>query len=511
MFQNRKHKVKIKSINEHIKNPNAPSNRYNLIAIGAGAAGLVSAISASRFGGKAAIIDANLFGGDCLNTGCVPSKALLKSAKLIYDLKIKNKKNEFGININDNAIDVDFKAIMERMRKVRATIVRRLYIKRFSNHPHGVDSYSGFAKFVSRNCIRVNDKLLHFDKAVVCTGAKCRIPLIKGLQDIEYLTSFSMWNLDKLPEKLGIIGCGPIGCEMAQCFSLFGSKVTMFDLAPRILIKEDEEAANVVYKSMIDCGVQFVLGDRVIAVEKMQNSSIRLKTANRKQLVFSHLMIATGRKPNVENLCLEAANVKYDTVCGIKVNDFLQTTNQNIYAAGDCCSNFQFTHFADAMARIVVPNALFFAKRRVSSLIIPWCTYTFPMVAHVGLYERDLKERNVKYDKYVSRLQNNGRAICDGTDVDEGFVKIFVEKGSDKILGATIVSENAGDQISEITLAMQGNIGLYTINKTIHPYPTIPESIKYLSDGFVGAKNETVKDVLAKILAQRLKSKTSKL
>ena len=500
------------SISDGYIMPN-PIKKYNLVAIGAGAAGLVSAIGASRLGGKSAIIDEHCFGGDCLNTGCVPSKALLKSAKLLYDLKVKNKKNKFGINIDTNLINksIDFGQIMERMRKVRATISHHDAVSRFQNDPYNIDCYLGRAKFVNSNCIKVNDKLIYFDKCVICTGAISNVPPINGINNINYLTSHSIWNLQNLPLSLGIIGCGPIGCEMAQSFALFGSNVIMIDLMPRILNKEDNDAADIVYKSMIDCGVKFVLGNRVIKVfnKKTLNGkkNICVVLSNGKEYEFEHLMIATGRKPNVENMDLEKANIKYDTVNGIIINDFCETSSSNIYAAGDCCNKFQFTHMVDSMAKIVVPNALFYGKKRVSSLIIPWCTYTFPQIAHVGLYEKDLKQRNIKYQTFISKLENNGRAICDGTDIDNGFVKIFIQENNDKILGATIVSENAGDQISEITVSMQGNIGLTSINKTIHPYPTISESIKYISDGYIGQKNEKLKPLFSSILSDRLRSK----
>lgn len=381
-------------------NPVPPKEGYNLVAIGAGAAGLVSAITASRFGGSAAIIDEHLFGGDCLNTGCVPSKALLKSAKLIYDLTVKNEKNKFGIHIPSDAMTVDFGEIMERMRKVRASISKHDAVGRFSSAPYDIDCFLGRAVFVDEHTLKVDGQLIHFERCVICTGAISNVPPIGGLDNIEYLTSHSIWNLEELPSKLGIIGGGPIGCEMAQSFALFGSEVTMLDLMPRILNKEDPEAAAIVHQSIEECGVTFALNQRVVSVENMSSKScntssltlidellhlvvndgseckdseqcpnIKVVTADGTEYVFSQLLIATGRKPNVEGMGLEAAKIEFDTVRGVKVNDFLETSNPKVYAAGDCCNAFQFTHMVDACAKIVVPNALFHARKRVSSLI----------------------------------------------------------------------------------------------------------------------------------------------
>ena len=460
-----------------------------------------------------------MFGGDCLNFGCVPSKAILRSARVAYDSIIRGK--EFGIEI-DGTIKINFEKVMERVRKIRSEISSHDACERFSK-VYNMDVYIGHAKFTGSDTIKIGDNgpELKFARCVIATGAKASVPPIPGLSDIKYLTNQTIWNLTSLPLRLGIIGSGPIGCEMAQAFALLGSNVIVLNRSKRILGKEDIDAAKIVKKSMEKCGVKFITGIKfncieykdksigfksgiVVKVQQQNDNDNDNEEKKDKEFIFDHLLIATGRKPNVENMNLELAKVKYDSRRGIEVNDFLQTTNSNIYSAGDCCTRFQFTHMADSMARIVIRNSLFFGRSKVSDLIIPWATYTFPEIAHVGLYENDLKERKIDYDIIKIDLSHNDRAICDGEDEYNGFVKVLLKKGTDSILGATIVSENAGDQINEYTLAIQSNIGLGFLASVIHPYPTVAEGIKHSGDAFARTRLTPItKTLLRKILSAR--------
>ena len=455
-----------------------------------------------------AIIEEHMFGGDCLNFGCVPSKAILRSAKVAYDAIVRGK--EFGVEV-EGSIKMNFGKVMERVRKVRANISAHDACERFSK-VYNMDVYLGHAKFLSTDTIKVGDDELKFSRCVIATGAKASVPPIKGLSEVKYLTNQTVWNLTQLPKRFGVIGSGPIGCELAQAFALLGSNVTVLNRSPRILGKEDKEAAKIVQCSMKECGVTFAVGLKFLCVEYVDReigfkSGIKVKVnhnGKEEEYVFDHLLIATGRKPNVEGMNLELAKVTYDKRKGIEVNDFLQTSNSAIYAAGDCCTRFQFTHMADAMARIVIRNAMFFGRSKVSALIISWATFTFPEVAHVGLYESDLNERKVDYDVIKIDLAHNDRAICDGEAKHNGFVKVLCKKGTDSILGATIVSDNAGDQINEFTLAMQSNIGLGFLGSVIHPYPTVAEGIKHSGDAFARTRLTPItKTLLRKILSAR--------
>lgn len=464
-------------------------------------------------GGKVAIIEEHLFGGDCLNFGCVPSKAILRSARIAYDTIIKGK--EYGVEI-DGSIKINFEKVMERVRRIRSEISSHDACERFTKI-YNMDVYIGHAKFTGVDTIKIGDNgpELKFARCVIATGAKASVPPIPGLSDIKYLTNQTIWNLTSLPLRFGVIGSGPIGCELAQAFALLGSNVTVLNRSNRILGKEDRDAAKIVKKSMEESGVKFVTGVKFLNIQ-YKDESIGFKSGivvkikenkdngQEKEFIFDHLLIATGRKPNVENLNLEIAKVKYDSRHGIEVNDFLQTTNSSIYSAGDCCTRFQFTHMADSMARIVIRNSLFFGRSKVSDLIIPWCTYTFPEISHVGLYENDLIERKIDYDIIKIDLSHNDRAICDGEAEYEGFVKVLIKKGTDSILGATIVSDNAGDQINEFTLAMQANIGLGFLSSVIHPYPTVAEGIKHCGDAFARTKlTPMTKTLLRKVLSAR--------
>ena len=314
-----------------------------------------------------------------------------------------------------------------------------------------------------------------------------RCPPVPGLDDIEYLTNETLFSLAELPGRFGVLGSGPIGCEMAQAFARLGSEVHLFERGNQILRREDPEAATIVQAQFERDGIQLMLDAQEITVAGSE-SGIRIcgkRSGQAFEVIVDKLLIATGRAPNVEALNLEVVDVQFDRG-GVTVNDFLQTSNPNIYAAGDICSKYKFTHAADFQARIVIQNALFalgpFGKRKASKLVIPWATYTAPEIAHVGLYQRDAQEIGLEIETYVQHFNHVDRAILDGEE--EGFVKVHVNKGTDTIVGATIVASNAGDLISEVSLAMTHGLGLSKIGSTIHPYPTQAEAIRKLGDQF---------------------------
>lgn len=464
----------------------APKANYHLVVIGAGAAGLVTAAGAAGLGARVALIERELLGGDCLNVGCVPSKSVIGAARVAATVRDAER---FGVNIPDGAA-VDFGKAMQRMRKTRADISPVDSADRFTDL--GVDVFFGNGKFVDDNTISVTTSSgevtqLKFNKAVIASGARAAAPPIKGLDSINFLTNENLFSLTELPKRFGIVGSGPIGSEMAQTFARFGSEVFLFEMSDHILSREDNDAAAVVQQQLEKDGVNLVLNakDMELAPSGGQINVKVVQDATAKEVVVDQLLIAVGRAPNIDDLNLESVNVKAHQR-GVEVNDHMQTSNPKIFAAGDVCSKYQFTHAADFQARIVIQNALFalgpFGKKKASDLIIPWATYTSPEIAHVGMYPRDAKEAGVEIDTYVQQLEHVDRAILDGND--EGFVKVHTRKGTDKIVGATIVAENAGDMISEITVAMKNGIGLSGIGSTIHPYPTQAEAIRKLGDQY---------------------------
>lgn len=455
-----------------------PEGRYNLVVIGAGTAGLVTAAGAVGLGAKVALVERDLMGGDCLNVGCVPSKGLLAAARIARTIR---NANEFGVQIPADTA-VDFRFVMERMRRLRADISPNDSAARFQKL--GVDVYFGDGKFTSPSTIAVGDLTLQFSKAVVATGARAAAPPIPGLNTVPYLTNETLFSLTELPTRLGIIGAGPIGCEMAQAFANFGSEVVLVEAGHGVLPNEDPEAASIVSSSLQRDGVRLLCCGKDLRIANEPDGIHMLVESHgqRMDAVVDQLLVAVGRAPNVIGLGLETAGVEFDSKTGVQVNDRLQTTNSRIFAAGDVCSRFKFTHAADFMARIVIQNSLFMGRAKASALTIPWCTYTSPEVAHVGLREQDATERGIVVDTYTQHFADIDRAILAGEA--EGFVKVLTRKGTDHILGATIVAPHAGDMISEITLAMTSGLGLRKIGSTIHPYPTMAEAIRKLGDQY---------------------------
>ncbi len=458
------------------RNPEPPS-RYNLVVIGAGAAGLVSALGAAGMGARVALVERHLLGGDCLNVGCVPSKALIRAARAAADVR---DASQFGVRTPPGA-NVDFPAVMERMRRLRASISPNDSAERLRSA--GVDVYLGQGRFTGPDTVHVEGQTLRFKKAVIATGARPAKPSISGIEETGYLTNETVFSLTELPRRLTVIGAGPIGCELAQAFARFGSQVHLIEAAHGVLPNEDRDAAEIVRQALLRDGVQLLCcGKQLQAGHSAAGKRLAVDSHGAHyEIAVDAILVGVGRTPNVEGLDLESAGVEYDKT-GVQVNDRLQTSNARIYAAGDICSRYKFTHAADAMARIVVQNALFLGRAKVSALTLPWCTYTDPEVAHVGLYEHEAKERGLAVQTFEQRFRDVDRAILDGQT--EGFVRVLAELGSDKILGATIVAAHAGEMISEVTLAMVGRLGLKTIARTIHPYPTQAEAIRKAADAY---------------------------
>ncbi len=457
------------------QNPEAKS-RYHLVVVGAGTAGLVTAIGAAGLGAKVALIERHLMGGDCLNVGCVPSKGVISAARAWHA-----RANGAAFGLPDDAARGNFAAAMERMRRLRAGISSNDSVKRLTEL--GVDIFLGQGSFAAADRIEVGGQSLRFRRAVVATGARAIALPIPGLEGSGFLTNETIFSLTKLPPRLVVIGAGPIGCEMAQSFASFGAQVTVLDAGDHVLPREDPDAAEVVQKQMLRDGVGYVPGASIKNVGRKDGEvcvtyELQGKTL---EVCAEHLLLGVGRAPNTEHLGLEVAGVEYGRH-GVTVDDRLRTTNKRIYACGDIASQFKFTHTADAQARIVIQNALFFGRAKSSALVIPWCTYTTPEIAHVGMYERDADEAGLEVDTITIPLSEVDRAILDGED--EGFLRIHLKRGSDRILGATLVAQHAGDMLGELALACTNGIGLAKIGKTIHPYPTQGEVMKKAADAW---------------------------
>jgi len=456
------------------RNPD-PAPCYNLVVIGAGTAGLVTAAGAAGLGAKVALVERHLMGGDCLNVGCVPSKAVIRSSRALAGI---HRAASFGVK--DGEPTADFAAVMERMRRVRANISPNDSAQRFASL--GVDVFLGRGRFTGAETVDVEGATLHFAKAVIATGARAAAPPIEGLAEAGYLTNETVFSLTALPRRLAVIGAGPIGCELAQALRRLGAEVTAFDILPQILGREDKEAAAIVERVLRREGVRLELGSEIRRVERSpEGKRLCFRVAGHEdEITVDEILIGAGRAPNVEDLGLEAVGVEFDRKRGVIVDDRLRTTNPRIFAVGDVCVDAKFTHVADFTARIVIQNALFFGRKRFSALTIPWCTYTDPEVAHVGLYEHDAAAKGIAVDTFVRPLGEVDRAVIDGED--EGFVKVHVRKGTDRIVGATVVASHAGDLISEITLAVNAGVGLGRLASVIHPYPTQAEAIRQLGD-----------------------------
>lgn len=460
-----------------------PAPLYDLVVIGAGTAGLVVAAGAAglNLGLKVALIEKSLMGGDCLNLGCVPSKTLIQSSRVAATIR---DARSFGIR-SPESIEVDFAAVMQRVRRIRAEISPHDSANEFRRL--GIDVFLGRAAFRDSQTIEVNGTQLRFKKAAITTGARAAHPDIPGLIDAGFLTHETVFSLVDRPARLAVIGGGPIGCELAQAFQRLGSEVTLLHNKEHLLDREDTDAAELIQQSLLQDGVHLFLSSTVQRVEQADNGKVihYQYQGMAKTVIVDEILIGAGRSPNVEGLNLEAVGVKYNAA-GVVVDDYLQTTNPRIYAAGDICMQWKFTHAADAAARILIRNALFapfgLARSRLSSLVMPWVTYTDPEIAHVGLYETEAHARGIKTETIQIPFQEVDRALTDSET--NGFVKVLLRRGSDQILGATIVARHAGEMMSEVTFAMMQKKGLKALSQVIHPYPTQALAIKQAADKY---------------------------
>jgi pyruvate/2-oxoglutarate dehydrogenase complex dihydrolipoamide dehydrogenase (E3) component len=453
-----------------------PTGRYNLVVVGAGTAGLICAAGAAGLGARVALVERHLLGGDCLNYGCVPSKGIIRAARAVYDARTAEV---FGVR-GGEGLGFDFGTAIGRMRRLRADISRHDSARRFRDEL-GVDVFIGDGRFVGHDCVEVEGARLFFKKAAICTGARASVPPIPGLEESGYLTNETVFSLTELPRRLAVIGGGPIGCELAQAFSRFGSRVTVIELASQILGREDQDAAEILRNKFLCEGIDLQVGVKVLAVERQGNDRIihLEQEGGHSDVIADAILVGVGRAPNIEGLGLETAGVDYDRT-GVKISDTLQTSNPDVYAAGDICFPYKFTHTADALARILIANALFKGRQKTSTLTIPWCTYTDPEIAHVGFYEQDAQAKGIEVTTLTVALADVDRAVLEGEI--EGFARVHLKKGSDRILGATIVARHAGEMINEFSLAITSGLGLGAIAKTIHPYPTQAEVVKKLAD-----------------------------
>jgi pyruvate/2-oxoglutarate dehydrogenase complex dihydrolipoamide dehydrogenase (E3) component len=458
---------------------------YNVVVVGAGTAGLVTAAGTAGLGGRVALVERNLMGGDCLNFGCVPSKALISSARLVQRIRESEK---WGLDQSEPQFV--FEKVFERMRARRAKIAPHDSRERFESL--GVDVFHGEARFVSPHEVEVNGQRLRARNFVIATGSRAVVPKVKGIENVPYFTNETIFDeLKQKPENMIVLGGGPIGCELAQTFQRLGVDVTIFQRGDQLLPREDRDVAEFVERRLINEGIRVIKNADARSVATSDSGKVALQLLDRQSGQLAEptffadaLLVAAGRTPNLRTLDLKSVGI-HITERGVRVNDYLQTSQRHIYAVGDVVGPFLFTHMADAQGRVVVRNILVpfqFLRQKVDYSVLPWCTYVDPEVAHVGLGEKEAKGQNIDYDLFVVPLEDVDRAVVESEDA--GFAKILTGKGSDKILGATIIAPHAGDLLHEFVLAMKAGIGLGTIASTIHAYPTFAELARKAGDKY---------------------------
>lgn len=446
----------------------------NLVVIGAGSAGLVSAYIAAAVRSKVTLVEKHLMGGDCLNTGCVPSKALIRSAKFLAQAQ---RAKELGFEqVN---VDYDFASVMERVQRVIKTIEPHDSVERYTSL--GVECIEGEARISSPWTVEVNGSTISTRSIIIATGARPFVPPIPGIEEMDYLTSDNVWEIRDLPRRLVVLGGGPIGSELAQSFARFGSKVTQVEMLPRILMREDPEVSELVTEQFKKDGVDVRSAHRALSFKKTGDQKILVceHEDQEVEIEFDSLLVAVGRKPNVEGFGLEALGIDLEKQGTVATNEYLQTLHPNVYACGDVAGPYQFTHTAAHQAWYASVNALFgrFKKFKVDYSVIPWATFCDPEIARVGLNETEAKEQGIKYEVSTYGIDDLDRAIAD--EQAQGFVKVLTVPGKDRILGATIVGEHAGELITEYISAMRHGFGMNKILGTIHIYPTLSEANKF--------------------------------
>jgi pyruvate/2-oxoglutarate dehydrogenase complex dihydrolipoamide dehydrogenase (E3) component len=460
--------------------PAKGEGNYNVVVIGAGTAGLVTAAGTAGLGGRVALIERNQMGGDCLNFGCVPSKALISSARLIDKIR---RASAWGLRPME--AQFDFNEVFAAMRERRAGIAPNDSQERFESL--GVDVFRGQARFESANSVQVGDRILRAKNFVIATGTRTAVPQVDGIDSAPYFTNETIFDdLKSKPESLIVLGGGPIGCELGQTFHRLGVRTTIVQRGPQLLPREDPEVAEFLEKGLTNEGISVVTNAEARAVRSDGGItlSVTRQDGSAMEISAATLLVCSGRRPNIEGLGLDTIGVEAGEK-GVRVNDYLQTSRPHIYAAGDIAGPFLFTHMADAQARVVVRNILMplqFLRQKMNYAVVPWCTYVDPEIASVGLNETAAKQRNVAYDLIRLEIKEVDRAVVEREET--GFVKVLVAKGTDRILGATLVCENAGDLLHEFVLAMKYGIGLGKISATTHAYPTFAELARKAGDKY---------------------------
>jgi len=447
---------------------------------------------AVRRGARVALIDRNLLGGPCLNKGSVLSKTIIRTSRLYREMR---DAEHFGAQV-PAGIAVDFPAVMDRVRRIRARLSSRDSAERLA--AMGIDVYLGEARFSGPGSVTVGGHVLRFKKALVATGARPMSPPIAGLEETGYLTYESVFDLTERPSRLLVIGGGPIGCELAQAFARLGSRVTLVQDEPMFLGHEERDAAQLLSDALARDGIEIHLDTQTTRVRVAGNDRLAdlVNDGMKRTVAVDRILVVVGTAPNVQGLGLDAAGIVCDPVGGIRVDDFLRTSNRRIFAAGDVCAENRFPHIESVAARIVVTNALFLGRQRLSAEAIPWCTFTDPEIAHVGMYVTEARQKGIPVKTFTVLMHEVDRAVTDGEE--DGFVKLYVREGTGKILGATVVASHAGDLINEISLAMSAGLDLCALAKVNQPYPTQSQAIKRAARAYVGSRPRSVRTWLTR-------------
>lgn len=449
-----------------------PLRPYDLAVIGAGPAGLAAAELAAKLRFRVALIERHRLGGNSLNVGSIPSKAIIRSARLCESIR------EANAICSSSSGDpcVEFSIVMARMRRIRARIADYHSVERLTHD--GIDIYFGNACFLGPTSIGVGNIELEFAKALIATGARSRPSDIAGLEQMGYLTSDNFFDMTDLPKRLAVVGGGPLGCELAQAFCRLGSHVTILQSEPQFLPREERDAAELVSRSMAKDGVDIRLNTAVVGAQSRQGAKF-LETINNEvktAIPTDQVLLSIGRVPNVGNLGLEKAGVEFDQEDGITIDDMFCTTNKDIYSAGDACMSHRFANVAELSSRMAVHNGLQGTYKRHSQMIVPWCTFCDPEIAHVGLQVWQARNQSIPVKTFTVMMEDVDRAITDGQDT--GFVKIHLQEGTDKILGATIVASRASEMINEISVMMNKGLGLLELTDILHTYPSQSEALR---------------------------------